>query len=137
VANTAPVIRKRVAQLLDEADINRATLARWAGVSPQHITAVMNGTRSLGKKAIDKLSESSGKPVLWFYGDDGSDLGRHPISGKTTPSTKGGADGSPAPDARVLKRRIAELEQLNEDLVRTLEDVAIIAGQIVNRVRKT
>lgn len=138
VANTAPIVRRRIAQLLDKkAGINQTTLAGWAGVARSHMSAVLKGKRDLGRKALDRLAERSGRPVAWFVEENGPDLLGHTHSDKKTPPAKEGVDGSSHTETRLLRERIRQLEAENKALRGALIRAGIAADRLLHIVKPT
>lgn len=56
--NTADWLRKKI----EEAGITQAELSRLSGISPTHITKVLNGERGLSSRSLMAISKALGMP---------------------------------------------------------------------------
>ena len=62
-------IGKKINRLRLQRGLTQEELANDVGVDPKHISRIENGSRNGSAQLIRKISEVTGKPLSFFYGN--------------------------------------------------------------------
>ena len=79
------ILAKRVAQALQETGLKQYELAHRLATTQSTVSALMRGLREPRAEFVAATARVTGKPIEWFYGENGSGSSRPPTPTRSLP----------------------------------------------------